>query len=100
MVCVYVEERSRDRERESVCGVYVSACGRHTEKKRQINTLLQDIERSRTTTYCHILEAVHPLLALTSLSTHIDHAELNIVHLEIGFNDTCGFDARPQQIQL
>lgn len=47
-----------------------------------------------------VLEAVHPLLTLRSLSTNIDHDELVVLHCESSLDDTGGLDTRTKDVLI
>lgn len=46
----------------------------------------------------HVVEALDPLAALIALAAHIEHVEVDFVHLELGLKDSRGQDAAAQQV--
>lgn len=46
----------------------------------------------------HIIEALDPLAALIALAAHIEHVEVDFVHLELGLKDSRSQDAAAEQV--
>nr|AAD08674.1 unknown [Mus musculus] len=46
----------------------------------------------------HIIEALDPLAAFIALAAHIEHVEVDFVHLELGLKDSRGQDTAAKQV--